>query len=61
MEAKKVWPEDRKEPKIHMKYRMISKNKPSNLYNMWDELYCLILYLSGSEEANYITISSEGE
>ncbi len=60
MDAQKIWP-DGKKPKVRMKYRMVAKNKPANLYNMWDELYCLILYLSGSEEANYITISSDGE
>lgn len=59
IDALDVWPENRDKPRMKMKYKMIAKNKPEKLYNMWDELYCVILYLSGSEDVNFIVIEDE--
>lgn len=33
-----------------MKY----ENKDDALFNMWNEAFCVILYLSGDNRANYI-------
>lgn len=43
---------------LKTKYHIIL-DKPSNLYRMWNEAYCLILSLSGDEGANYIKIGGE--
>lgn len=59
VDAMSIWPEDRDKPRLKMKYKMVSKNKPKKLYNVWDELYCVILYLSGSEDVNYIVIETD--
>ena len=59
IDALDVWPENRDKPRMKMKYKMVAKNKPEKLYNMWDELYCVILYLSGSEDVNFIVIEDE--
>ena len=45
--------------KMKTKYRMFYKNKPKELYNFWNEGYCLILYLSGAKEANNIILGSK--
>jgi hypothetical protein len=37
---------------------MFYKDKPKELYNFWNEGYCLILYLSGAKEANNIILGS---
>ncbi len=47
---------DKKKPRLDTKYNMNFKDIDSNLNNMWNEAYCLILYLSGDERANYIKI-----
>lgn len=46
------------ERKMKTKYRMFYKDKPKELYNFWNEGYCLILYLSGAKEANNIILGS---
>ena len=40
---------------------MTSKDKPEELYKVWNDAYCLILYLSGAKEANNIILGSEEE
>ena len=57
--AKEKWPSEEKQPKMETKYRMTSKDKPEELYKVWDDAYCLILYLSGAKEANNIILGSE--
>ena len=47
-----------KEPNMKTKYNMSFDNMPSELNNILPEIYCLILYLSGDERANYIKIGS---
>lgn len=47
-----------KEPNMKSKYNMSFDNMPSELNNILPEIYCLILYLSGDERANYIKIGS---
>lgn len=49
------------ERKMKTKYRMFYKDKPKELYNFWNEGYCLILYLSGAKEANNIILGSREE
>lgn len=50
---------DKKKPRLDTKYSMTFKDIDSNLNNMWNEAYCLILYLSGDERANYIKIGGD--
>lgn len=50
--------EFKKKQMLKTKYHIIL-DKPSNLYRMWNEAYCLILSLSGDEGANYIKIGGE--
>lgn len=57
--AKEKWPSEEKRPKMKTKYRMTSKDKPEELYKVWNDAYCLILYLSGAKEANNIILGSE--
>lgn len=45
-----------KTPVMKSKYNMNTSVKPIELNNMLSEIYCLILYLSGDERANYIKI-----
>ncbi|MFH5882357.1 DUF2357 domain-containing protein [Liberiplasma polymorphum] len=45
---------------LKSKYRMIYDGKPEQLYNVNNEIYCLILFLSGDDRANLITIESSG-
>jgi len=47
-----------KEPNMKSKYNMSFDNQPTDLCNVLPEIYCLILYLSGDERANYIKIGS---
>lgn len=47
-----------KEPNMKSKYNMSLDNIPEDLNNILPEIYCLILYLSGDERANYIKIGS---
>lgn len=56
--AMEAWSEeDKKKNMLRTKYH-ISLNKPKELFNMWNEAYCLILYLSGDERVNYIKIGT---
>ncbi len=50
----KHWPY--KTPNLNTRFRFDNIEKPDNLYNVRDEIYVLILYLSGDERANYIQI-----
>lgn len=51
---KNNWPSDVKPPKLSTKYNMKYENKDDALFNMWNEAFCVILYLSGDNRANYI-------
>ena len=46
---------------METKYRMTYKNKPAELYKVWEDAYCLILYLSGAKEANNIILGSKDD
>ena len=60
-EAMKNWDDAlKKKNMLRTKYH-IKLQKPEALYNMWDEAYCLILFLSGDEQANYIKIGDDNE
>lgn len=48
-----------KKPRLNTKYNMTFEDEKNELYNTWIEIYCLILYLSGDERANYIKIGGE--
>lgn len=48
-----------KTPTMKSKYNMSSSEQPFELNNTLPEIYCLILYLSGDEGANYIKIGGE--
>lgn len=56
--AMRTWTDETKKEKMLKTKYHITLNKPSELLNMWNEAYCLILYLSGDERANYIKIGS---
>jgi len=59
--AMDVWPESQDKPRMETKYKMTYKNKPKELSRMWEDAYCLILYLSGAKEANNIVIGGGKE
>jgi len=63
MDALDKWPKDNSKEKVprftKMKYKMKAEKIDAHLYKMWDELYCVILYLSGSDDVNYISIEVE--
>jgi hypothetical protein len=58
VDAMKNWDDDNKKSKMLKTKYHITLDKPNELVNMWNEAYCLILYLSGDERANYIKIGS---
>lgn len=53
-----MWTMDMKKKKMLKTKYHIEITKPDNLTKMWTEAYCLILYLSGDERANYIKIGN---
>ena len=53
-----LWTFKGDKPRLNTKYNMSYELKDLSLYKMWNEAYCLILYLSGDERANYIKIGS---
>ena len=53
-----IWPIDMQKPRMETKYRMTYKDKPKELSRIWEDAYCLMLYLSGAKEANNIIIGS---
>ncbi len=60
-EAMQNWDDDFKKKKMLRTKYHIKLEKPNTLFNMWNEAYCLILYLSGDERANYIKIGGDNE
>ncbi|MDD7607757.1 MAG: DUF2357 domain-containing protein [Candidatus Enterosoma sp.] len=56
-----IWSDRFKKPRMETKYRMTYKNKPAELYRVWEDAYCLILYLSGAKEANNIILGSKDD
>ena len=58
MIAMQTWDDDIKKKKMLKTKYFITMDKPENLYKMWTEAYCLILYLTGDSRANYIKIGT---
>lgn len=50
-----------KAPNMKSRYNFDLEKMPSNLYNVWKEAYCMILYLSGDENAKLVTINMEND
>lgn len=58
MKAMETWEDETKKSKMLKTKYHISLEKPAELMKMWNEAYCLILYLSGDQRANYIKIGT---